>query len=194
MNKNGSLITTLPVFLLFLLSFLERTVLDLGPNIELLTSVMVLSAFFLKGKKTFFFTFLVIAFSDLIIGNTKIFLFTWSGFLLPSLVLPILSNKVANHKNKIFKGASLIFAGLSTNIFFYLWTNFGVWLLDTWHMYTKDISGLLLSYINGLPFLKNEVVSSLIFIPLGYIAISYSIGLMKKLNLSKSVKIEQKPF
>lgn len=192
MKKNNLLATNLAVILLFILAFLERTVFDIGPNLEILTSAMILSSFFLKGRKTFFLTFAVIAFSDLIIGNTKIFLFTWSGFLLPSLLLPLLSKRLMKHKNKIFKSASILLAGLSVNIFFYLWTNFGVWVLDTWNMYTKDLSGLILCYINGLPFLKNEVFSSLVFIPLGYIAIVYSAKLLEKFNISKLTKFEEK--
>ncbi len=81
---------------------------------------------------------------------------------------------------------SLISVGLGSNIFFFIWTNFGVWLMDSWGIYTKDLSGLIKCYIFGLPFLKNQFVSSLIFIPTGYLAINYTIKLVMKYRLSQN--------
>jgi hypothetical protein len=167
---------------LFLAAFLERTVFDLGPNFELLTTAMILSAYFLGGKYSFWLTLLVIAFSDRLIGNSKIFLFTWSGFLIPSLMLPKLFGnwnlKIGNSTKKLI---SLTGTGILSNLFFYTYTNLGVWLLDSWGMYTKDIPGLVRCYINALPFLKNQIVSSLVFIPTGFICIKFAIFISKKL-------------
>ena len=164
------------IIFLFLFAFLERTIWDLGANIELLTSALILSTYFLNSKKTFWLVLLTIALSDLIIGNTNIFLFTWSGFLIPAFFSGFVIKKlIINHKSritkKIFGASALMLTGLSTNIFFYIWTNFGVWLLDTWGMYSNDFAGLIRCYINALPFLKNQFLSSIIFIPMGFFAI-----------------------
>lgn len=164
--------------ILFLLAFLERTVFDLGPNFELLTSAVILSSYFLNRRSTLWLTFLVLALSDRLIGNSKIFLFTWTGFLLPALFSPVIINKLSNQITKLTKKKFAHFillpaAGISANFFFFTWTNFGVWLLDSWGMYTKDLSGLILCYVNGLPFLKNQIVSSLIFIPSGLLTIEF---------------------
>ncbi len=177
---------------LFLMAFLERTVFDLGPNYEFLTAAIVLSSYFLNRKTTFLLTFLVIAFSDRIIGNSKIFLFTWSGFLIPSFflsslvkkgvkyqvsgikkktqLLPILKPLYTIYNILYTKVLPLTVVGISANFFFFIWTNFGVWMLDSWGMYTKDVGGLMHCYINGLPFLKNQITSSILFIPFGYFA------------------------
>ena len=56
-------------------------------------------------------------------------------------------------------------AGIGGSLFFYLWTNFGVWFLDSWGMYSKDLGGLVYCYMNGLPFLKNSLKSSVILVP-----------------------------
>jgi len=172
---------------LFLIAFLERTVFDLGANVELLTTALILTCFFMGGKKAFWLTLAVIALSDRIIGNSKIFLFTWSGFLIPALFSEKIVGSIKSWIGKLTKRLSntitLPLAGVSVNIFFYLWTNFGVWALDSWGMYTKDLSGLVRCYINGLPFLKNQIVSSLVFIPLGYLTIKTVILLDKKLKL-----------
>jgi hypothetical protein len=107
--------------------------------------------------------------SDLILGNTNIFIFTWSGFLIPSYFASIYLNKPKQSSIKLV-GKSTIY-GLWTGIFFFLWTNFGVWLLDSWGMYTNDLAGLTQSYINALPFLRMQILSNLVIIPAGFTTI-----------------------
>lgn len=150
------------VYLVFFLAFLERTVFDLGPNFELVTLAVVLSSFYLNKKSSLLSTLFIMLSSDLLIGNSSIFIFTWSGFLIPILFINIFKNLKIN---KIFSGT---LAGISANIFFFAWTNFGVWALDSWGVYPKTFTGLLHSYINGLPFLKYQLISTLIFVPLGF--------------------------
>lgn len=153
----------LVIYLVFVLAFIERVWFDLGPNIELITLATILSAFYLDRKTTMFLTLGVIAGSDVLIGNSNIFLFTWSGFILPILVISIFKNL------KINRFLSGTLAGISSNIFFFLWTNFGVWALDSWGMYPNTLLGLLQSYINGLPFLKYQLTSTLFFVPIGFL-------------------------
>lgn len=150
------------IYSLFVLAFLERTIFDLGPNFELVTLAMVMVSFYLDRKLALILTVILMISSDLIIGNTNIYLFTWSGFLIPILFIGLFKNLKLN---KIFSGT---LAGISSNIFFFLWTNFGVWALDSWGMYPKTFAGLLHSYINGLPFLKYQLISTLLFVPIGF--------------------------
>jgi len=150
------------IYSLFVLALLERTIFDLGPNFELVTLAMVMASFYLDKKLALILTAILMVFSDLIIGNSNIFIFTWSGFLLPILFIGIFKNLKLS---KIFSGT---LAGISSNIFFFIWTNFGVWALDSWGMYPKTPMGLISSYVNGLPFLKYQLVSTLLFVPLGF--------------------------
>lgn len=186
---------------LFLIAFLERTAFDLGANIELVTMAMILASFYLGRKEAFWLILAIMATTDRVIGNTPILLFTWSGFLIPAFFIKSGCSKI-NHYLKlelrlklknilIPKLLTLTSLGLTSNVFFYLWTNFGVWLLDTWSMYPKTLQGLVMSYINGLPFLKNQFISSLIFIPLGIIAIEVS-KLLHKKYVSSFAKLYQK--
>ena len=48
------------VYFIFFLAFLERTAFDLGPNFELVTLAMVLSAFYLNPKYSLLFTSLLL--------------------------------------------------------------------------------------------------------------------------------------
>lgn len=190
MQKNKKII----IAVLFLLAFLERTVFDIGPNFELLTTALILSSYFLNRNYAFVGTFLVLALSDRIIGNSKIFIFTWSGFLIPALFSTGIINRVVRLtdrlKNKFRLPLILTVTGFSANIFFFVWTNLGVWLLDSFGMYTKDLAGLIRCFVNGLPFLKNQMVSSLLFIPLGFLVINY----FTKLSLKYSSNTQRSLF
>ena len=45
-------------------------------------------------------------------------------------------------------------------LMFYLITNYGVWFLG---MYPSDLSGLVQSYVMGIPFFGYSLISTLIF-------------------------------
>lgn len=161
----------LSVFIL--LAFLERVFIDFGPNIELITMTMITSAAYVGRKETFLVTFLLLIASDLVIGNSNIFLFTWSGFLIPSLYA---HRFIRNHK--VVEGTM---AGMGANIFFFIWTNFGVWLIGK--LYPPSLSGLVTSYINALPFLKLQLISTLVFVPIGFLAMEFTFDYKKIFDL-----------
>lgn len=145
------------LYIVITLAFLERVFLDFGVNIELITLSAILSYLILGKRKSILITFSLLALTDLFVGNTNIFLFTWSGFL-----LPIFFYEFAKSKTKVISGTIY---GLLFSLFFFFWTNFGVWYLDRWGMYADDLSGLVSSYINGLPFFKLSVINVLITVP-----------------------------
>ena len=162
--------------LLFSLAFLERVAFDMGSNYELVTATMVIASIYLGSKHSTLLVLLVMFLSDLIIGNSSIFIFTWTGFLIPAL----LATKLISKKSLSTKMMSGTLAGAATVGFFFIWTNFGVWLTST--MYTKDIAGLTQSYINALPFLRNQAVSALLFIPSGIVTTEYLHRMSEKIQ------------
>lgn len=154
---------------LFLAAFLGRTIFHLGPNIELVTTALIIASYYLGRKQALILTYFIMVVTDLIIGNTNIFIFTWSGFLIPALLAaPIFKKIKLGKKRTVLFGTGM---GIASNLFFYLWTNFGVWLLDSWGMYPKTAAGLMMSYFNGLPFLRNQLAGTLIFLPVTFILI-----------------------
>lgn len=166
---------------LFFLAFLERTAFDLGPNIELVTAAMILSAYYMGGRYSLWLVLAILVTTDLVIGNTNIFLFTWSGFLIPALFATSAIFGVKNvflRLNLKLKLIPLVSVGLISNLFFFTWTNFGVWQLTS--MYPKNLAGLTLSYVNALPFFKAQLSSTLIFIPLLYTIIEAAMYFSKK--------------
>lgn len=161
MNKTKAIL----VAFLIIWGILTRTVFHVGPNVEFVTAASLIAGLlYSKSKWAFFVPILIMLPSDLIIGNTNIFLFTWSGFLFPVVlgkVLAILKNKglSSNLKQSLTAGG----LGLVSTLFFFVWTNFGHWL--TTNMYAKDLSGLVQSYINAIPFLKPQLAGNLIIVP-----------------------------
>lgn len=135
--------------------FLNETV--AVPNFEAITSLSLLAGSFLGGVLGSLTSLSMIFLSDIYLGNTQIFLFTWSAFLLAGIIGSLLKR---NSKNYTFKAIGL---GLGSVLFFFLWTNFGWWL--TSGMYEMSFLGLLKCYLAGLAFLRNQIVSVFVFIP-----------------------------
>ncbi|QQS39181.1 hypothetical protein IPM62_01015 [Candidatus Woesebacteria bacterium] len=174
------------VSLLAIFAVLERVIFDLGPNVELITAVLILSSFYLGNKASLIFTFLALLISDLIIGNTNIYLFTWTGFLIPAVFASSVFSKI-KAKVKVNKYFLTTLAGITANLFFFIWTNFGVWSLDSFGMYSNDLNGLVRCYINAIPFLKNQLISTLTFVPLSIVVFeSVSLVLLKMSHLEST--------
>jgi len=127
------------------------------PNLEAVTALSLLSGSFLGGIYAALIPLLIIFLSDLYFGNTLIYLFTWSAFILIGISGTLIKR---NSKYYLFKMTGL---GIFSILFFYLYTNFGWWLISG--MYPMDLQGLIQCYIAGLPFLKNQLFSVLIFVP-----------------------------
>lgn len=152
-------------FLVISVGITSRVYLDLGHNFEMITALSVLSGYFYKGRYSFLPILLVLFVTDTIIGNSSIYLFTWSGFIIGH----ILGKFISGRKNGLFitTGTSIL-----SVLLFYIWTNFGVVL--TTSMYPNTIEGLIQSYINAIPFLRPQLLSAVIFTPIFYLII-YSI-------------------
>lgn len=139
-----------------------RTVFELPPNVELVTLSTFLASIYLGGIFSLLVPFAIMAISDSIIGNTRIYVFTWSAYILIGLSALALRRFKKNDLNLV--SASTLFTTPSS-LLFYLWTNFGVWY-QGW--YPPTLSGLIESYLMGLPFLKFNLIGNLIFVPLGF--------------------------
>ena len=152
--------------LLILLGIASRTFFHLGDNIEYVTSSSLLAGSFLGFPYFLIVPLSIMAVSDFIIGNSMIFIYTWSAFIFIAIL-----GRFFNKSQKSFTGSiskSLFLAFLSSLIF-YIWTNFGVWQQDNFGMYSKDLKGLIDSYIMGIPFFKSNLFGNLLFVPLSYL-------------------------
>lgn len=181
----------LSVFLVFI-GILSRTLFSkgfdnpilpvFGNNFEIVTVIGVLAGYFIGGAWGWVVPLGVVAISDRILGNNStIIIFTWTGFVIPSVLGGLLrrwlsaSGQPPQNKNRLIKilgggvGGSLL-----SVIIFYIWTNFGVWLTGFgFKMYPMTFQGLMKCYYMALPFLLNQLKSAFIFGGLAFGAISF---------------------
>jgi len=87
--------------------------------------------------------------------------FTYSGFLINTWLF-------SDQSRARFQG--LFFSALAGTLLFWIWTNFGVWL--TTALYTKTFHGFLLCYFAALPFLRNALIGSMIWITVYYFTLN----------------------
>lgn len=129
--------------------------------------VSILAGILLKGYYVILVPLSVMMITDIILGNSFIFMFTWSGFALIGLIFYALKSK-----NKItIQRTPLIFgAGIGSVLLYDLWTNFGCWL--GW--YPQNLSGLSLCYTMAIPFtlwhlLSTTIAITVIVLPIVYL-------------------------
>jgi len=127
------------------------------PNFEAVTALSLFSGSFLGGIYALIVPLAIIFFSDLYFGNTIVRLFTWSAFILIGIFGILFKRSSKYYFLKITGG------GVISVLFFYFWTNFGWWL--TFGMYPMNFQGLIQCYLAALLFLRNQLFSVLIFIP-----------------------------
>ena len=61
--------------------------------------------------------------------------------------------------------SSLLAGAFAAPTAFFLLSNFGVWMSVGEVVYTRDFNGLMTCYAAGLPFYKNALISTLVFLP-----------------------------
>jgi len=91
--------------------------------------------------------------SDMVIGFHSLIPVTWGSYILIAL-----ASSIWLKKRTLFRGSIVT---LTASIFFYIVTNFAVWL--TSGMYAHTVSGLTSCYIMALPFFRNTMLSDTIF-------------------------------
>jgi hypothetical protein len=145
------------------------------PNFEAVTAISLISGSLLGGIFAAVVPLFIIFISDIYFGNTLIHLFTWSAFILIGIFGILFKKSSKYYFLKITGG------GIISVLFFYLWTNFGWWLVSG--MYPLNSQGLLACYAAAIPFLKNQLMSILIFVPaLALIFTIISEKLLAKIN------------
>lgn len=134
-------------------------------GVETLTTSCLFAGALLGGRYALIVPLVIIGVSDMIIGNTPIMFFTWTAWIAIGSLGMILHKKRSPDTTFALKLTGM---GVVSTLFFYLWTNFGVWLIDG--MYPHTGAGLVQSYVMGLPFLRNQIFGNLVIIPIAFLA------------------------
>lgn len=144
-------------FIVFIFIGLFGRLLPHPANVAPSINLSLLAGMFLPCYLAFFFICSCNLIVDLLLGYLKDYsvfgnwsIFTYSGLL----VISYFGFKVNSFCIKNIASAVLI-----SSFWFWLWTNFGIWLLDGHYSY--NLQGLLLCYKLAIPFLKNSILGDL---------------------------------
>jgi len=116
-------------------------------------AISLMAGRYLGGHFIFIIPLAIMGITDAILGNTAIFLFTWSGFAM----MAVIGYSSIGHGFGTFFGRSI-----AAVVAYDLWTNFGSWL--GW--YSHDLNGLLLCYTLAIPFMLWHLLSTTLLLPL----------------------------
>lgn len=136
----------------------------LAPNLELVTMVSVLAAVIIGLRAAIVVPLVTMVISDMIIGNSSIFMFTWSSFAVIGLCATLL--RKFNDKPKTQIISSVGFAIASSFLFFFV-TNLGVWL-QGW--YPATMAGLVTCFTLAVPFYRTMLIGNMIIVPSAILA------------------------
>jgi hypothetical protein len=157
----------------------------IAPGFELVTAASLVAAAMLPRRAALVVPLSVMVAGDLIMGNSPILTFTWSAFALIGLSGLYLRR---------WQGGRLVLAGTAGGIlsalFFFVYTNFGVWLTGT--MYEHTWAGLVDCYIMALPFYRMNLIGNLVAVPALFTLAVYGPGLVRglvgRLRIRRTVK------
>lgn len=184
--------TIIFLFILVILSTAVKLICAPQINLSGFTCVIAVSLFAgltIKDKKlAFLFPLLTLFISDILLqGLHALNVFPYSGFYsgqiinyILFIVLTLIGIALRNTKT-----AGIIAASFIGPTVFFILSNFFVWKLQGAAMgYSRDISGLMQTYTFGLPFYRNSLISTFIFLP-SFIAL-YNRIVYRKLSLVHS--------
>ena len=137
------------------------------PNFSPLTAICLFgAAYFAKKWQMIIIPLLCVWISDVLVNNIiykeyftsftlfyKGFYWQYLGYIIIALLGSIGLKKVTPLR--------VLGMGLGSTIFFFLFSNFGVWVSST--MYAKTLEGLLQCYLAGIPFVKGALIGDLGF-------------------------------
>ena len=152
METNKQMKIFLFLISIFLLS--QFRLIDHPWNFTPVIAFGILSGYYLKN--VIYGCTLIIAsmiLGDLIIGFHYLILFTYVGLLFSVIIGKYL---------KQLKSTQLFLSSISSSIVFFIISNFGVWFLSDF--YTKNLQGLIDCYVAAIPFFRNTLISTIIFV------------------------------
>lgn len=151
-NKNSQfIIRNSSIFLIILLAVVARLI-PHAPNFAPIGGLALFSGANFKNKIALLIPLSTMFISDIFLGFHSTIPYVYISFI----IIALIGNLIKNNKWQ-----SLVLASLTSSVLFFLITNFGVWA--SFNMYPKTIDGLIQSYVMGLPFFRNTIISDLFY-------------------------------
>lgn len=157
------------------------------PNFEAITALSLIAGAFLGGIFVLIVPLSIISISDIYLGNSSILIFTWSAFIIIGFLGWLLRKRKSLKCHFV---AQMTVMGVVSSLFFFLYTNFGWWLLT--NMYPLTFAGLIHCYAAALPFLKTNLLGNFFFVPVFVSLALISQSVIFKSNSLFKILLEQK--
>ena len=123
------------------------------PNFTPIMAMCLLGGVYFKNRQfAVIVPLLAMLASDIVLGFHGTMIWVYSSIVIISLTASLLKPKMMH----------LVFASVGSSLFFFLVTNFGVWITSSF--YPKTLTGLGACYAAGLPFLQNAMVGDLMYV------------------------------
>lgn len=125
------------------------------PNFAPIGGLALNSGIHGKSLRALALPLIILLLSDIFIGfyDLKIMLPVYLSFFVISLIGRLFQEQIS--------AKNLFLLSLAGSLIFFLVTNFAVWAFSP--MYSKTVFGLLESYWNAIPFLRNTIISDLFY-------------------------------
>lgn len=140
------------------------------PNLELVTAAAFIAGVYLHRYYAVIVPLAALFISDRVIGNNDMAWFVWSAFLVISLSGLYLRRYKAEPEKLVVGTAGM---GLGAAVFFFMWTNFGVWLMGDGSFYPHTWAGLMECYTMALPFFRATLMSGVVVAPAAMAVVVY---------------------
>ena len=145
------------------------------PNFTPIAAMALFGGVYLSKKYTFIIPLAAMFMSDIFLGFHATMPYVYGSFILAGVI----GLWLKNHKST----KNIICSSLISSILFFLITNFGVWV-GGW--YPRTFSGLMESYVMGIPFFKNTVIGDLVYTGVFFSAYELVQLLITRYSLNKA--------
>ncbi len=150
------------------------------PNVAPIGALALFSGFIMPNVGGFLLPLVAMIISDMFLGFHSTISYVYGSFILITGIGYLLHKK-----------ATLIEVGLGSftgSVLFFIITNFGVWMTSS--LYEKNMSGLLRSYMMGLPFLRNTLIGDLFYNAIFFISYILFLHISKRIvfNVKRLVR------
>lgn len=126
-----------------------------APNVTAITALALLGGAWISPRGlAVVLPVLALWISDLVLGFHSTMLFVYLATAIIALVATFGLKSAPS-------GGKLAIGSVCASLFFFVVTNFGVWMMDS--LYPKTAAGLAECYIIALPFLGNQVLGDLFY-------------------------------
>ena len=142
-------------------------------NITPIDALLIFSGAYLSRNKLYMLSVLSIIIGDIIAGFNAplVMIFVYLGFITSAMI----GNGLLKTKRSVNR---LGLAVVSAAMVFYMLSNFGMWL----GYYPQTVDGLLLCYLNGLPYLAKSLLGDAFYAIIIFGAFQYYLSFEAQQN------------